>query len=216
MISPVHNNDRDIFYQNENVNKLVDLSLKNLDNHIFQDILDLIAYIEVNIIDSKVQLFKNQYGHEELYENIKNLLFLIYDDDKDNLRGSFLELLIFKYLNNKFGSQKGYIADLNCNIKIFNDISIKTVDVFAACFSKGFICECKINHKYFDGDDLRNLNELYHKSHNFLKPFVITLASKHFIEKKLTEIALEDTTNVFVHWNDINVISFEDVNTFFS
>ena len=217
MIKSIHINDRDVFYENEHLNQIVNLSLNNIDNHLFFDILDLISEIPIKYIDLKINLFKNKHGNEELYDTIRNILISIYSDiNIDNLRGSFLELLIFKFLNKKYDDENNYISDLNCKIRIFNYISVKTVDIFALCEKKGFICECKINQKYFDSNDLKNLNEIYNTSQKVLEPYIITLAPKKIIEDKLYEITLNDQSNVLVHWRDITIISIDEINSFFS
>ena len=47
MIKSIHINDRDVFYENEHLNQIVNLSLNNIDNHLFFDILDLISEIPI-------------------------------------------------------------------------------------------------------------------------------------------------------------------------
>ena len=206
-----------LFYHNNYVNQLVDLALWNIEDKIFLDILNLIStYNNINTINRLLLLFKYDADDSkiQIYDQVKLLLDNIYlDKDKDNLRGVFLELLTFKYLNNNFPIIK---SDLDCHVVIDGVKCKKTVDVFALWEYDGFISECKINHKYFEDHDLSTLNTLYFNSEKKLSPYIITLASEDLINEKLNEIALEDDTNIIVHWAYLNVISIDNIHEFFS
>ena len=107
-----------LFYHNKYVNQLVDLALGNIEDKIFLDMLNLISTGNVNTINRLLLLFKYDADDSkiQIYDQVKLLLDNIYlDKDKDNLRGVFLELLTFKYLNNNFPIIK---SDLDCHVVI--------------------------------------------------------------------------------------------------
>lgn len=141
-----------------------------------------------------------------LIENIQN------NKDYNNLRGVFLELLTYGYLERKYKT-----TDLSkeCFVKIDNFKSSKTVDVFARCDLKGFICECKVSHNNFDASDISNLNEIYFNSYNILSPYIISLSDKLSIMDHLNRIVLSDNSNCIVHLNNIKIICSDNFNDFF-
>lgn len=221
MIKPIPSTNVNKYYENEHVNKLVDISLEYLGDKIFlQNILTLLTLRDWNKIKHLIIVFKhNDKINVGVYENIeclfKSICYSI--PDQDNLRGCVLELIIYKFLKQKYylDENSSQIA-LDCYVEILGVKSKKTVDVFALCGQKGFICECKISHKNFDSHDVANLNQLYYDSFKILSPYIVTLAPQNFIERKLTEIALNDETNVWVHWNDLHIISIDNIVNFLS
>lgn len=221
MIRPIPLKDRDKFYQNEEINNLVNLSLDNLDNDLFLDIIHLIQRENLKYIHKIINLCKSRVteSQKEIYEFIESNFDMIYSDElnKDNLRGAFLELLVYKFLNNKYSSESSYVSSLNCTVEISgNSDDYRTVDVFASCLEKGFISENKIGVLSFEDHDIENLNKIYVDSDYHLKPYIITLASQKFINQKLNEILQEDHSNVWVQCRVIKVISANNIKSFFS
>ena len=131
------------------------------------------------------------------------------------MRGTFLELIVYKFLNNKYSGLSGYISALDCYVEIFGNKSEKTVDVFAFCGSKGFVSENKISERYFEDHDLENLNRIHVESNYYLKPYIITLAPKNYIERKLNSISSQ-SLNTWVEWSNIEIISIENMDNFLS
>ncbi len=221
MIRPIPLHDRDKFYQNYEVNTLVDISLNNLDNKLFLNILHLIQSRNLKFVHRKIDLYKSRVDEfqKEVYNNIGACFDIIYGDEvnKDNLRGAFLELLVYKFLNNKYSSEKEYKSSLHCIVEIFGKSEdYKTVDVFAFWGTEGFISENKISHKFFENHDIENLNKIYVDSEYYLKPYIVTLATKMYIDKKFEELFLDDSSNAWVYGGDIKVISANNLESFFS
>ena len=154
---------------------------------------------------------------KDIYNNIECCFDKIYSDEvnKDNLRGAFLELLVHKFLNDKFASNPRYMGEMHCNVEIFGNDNYRTVDVFAFCGNTGFVSENKIGALYFENHDIENLNRIYVDSNYYLKPYIITLATKSFINKQLKDILREDSSNAWVHCRDINIISADNIEDFF-
>lgn len=90
----------------------------------------------------------------------------------------------------------------------------KTVDVFWG--SEGFVSESKISHKFFEKHDIENLNRIYVDSQHYLKPYIITLATKSYIDSQLNELLFQDSTNAWVFGGHVKVISLDDLESFFS
>lgn len=219
MIRPIPMHDRDKFYENKYLNTIVDVSLDNLGNNLFFMIIDLIYHKNLKYVHRIIDLYKSrEIGSYEIYNNIGHCFDEIYGDEinKDNLRGAFLELLVFKFLNIKYSSEKGYESSLHCIVEIFGNSDYKTVDVFAFWEKEGFISENKISHKFFDNQDIENLNKIYVDSEYYLKPYIITLATKRYIDAKLNELLLDDLTNAWAFGGHIKVISADNLESFFS
>lgn len=220
MIKPIPLHDRDKFYQNDEVNTLVDISLSNLDNKLFLNILHLIQSRNLKFVHKTIEGYKSRVDgfQKEVYNNIATCFDIIYRDEinKDNLRGAFFELIVHKFLNDKYGSNPRYKGALHCNVEIFGNTDYKTVDVFAFCGNKGLISENKIGSLYFENHDIKNLNKIYVDSNGYLKPYIITLATKSFIDEKLKELFSEDPSNAWVFGGNIKVISANDIKSFFS
>lgn len=220
MIRPIPLNDRDEFYQNKEINNLVDLSLDNLDDNLFLMIINLIQQKNLKFVHKIIDKYKSRVNDSqiEIYENIKDSFDRIYNDErnKDNLRGAYLELLVYKFFEVKYSSNPSYIGALHCNVEIHGNSDYKTVDVFASCWDKGFISENKIGFSFFEDHDIENLNKIYVDSEYHLKPYIITLASQKFIDKKLNDILQEDHSNVWVQCSVIKVISANNIKSFFS
>ena len=181
--------------------------------------MTLITSRDLDKIKQLNELFKSHSENVALYDKIIILFEKIHHDSGicDNLRGTFLELVTHDFLKRKYDTpENSFKSALDCYVEILGTKSKRTVDVFALCEGKGFVCECKISHKYLEGHDLANLNQIYNDSHKILSPFIITLSPQKFIEKKLTNIALEDDANILVHWNEINILSLDNLSKFFS
>ena len=163
---PSHNSHE--IYKDKNINELVDFSLDNLNDDLFMDILTLITYGNLKLVDKLINKFKShaRYSKKESYDYLKSLFHSLYDGEisKEEVRGTFLELLVFKYLNSKFSHYDGYMSDLDCFIEICGNKSERTVDVFAFWGFKGFVSENKISERYFEDHDLDNLNKIYNDS----------------------------------------------------
>lgn len=220
MIRPIPLHDRDKFYKNKYLNTIVDVSLDNLGNKLSLMIINLITHRNLKYVHKIIDLYKSrEIGSHEIYNNIEHCFDEIYSDEinKDNLRGAFLELLVYKFLNNKYSSEKRYESSLHCIVEIFgNSDDYKTVDVFAFWGTEGFISENKIGYKFFENHDIENLNKLYIDSKYYLKPYIITLATKSYIDAHLTELFLKDSTNAWVFGGYIKVISADNLESFFS
>lgn len=216
-IESIHVDNSDKFYENEYLIELVDIALKNYDNDFFDDILGFI------MMGSKYEmlsiLFKNKHkSQEDLVNIILSLINNILNDNQcDNLRGAFLELLIFNFLDKKYAiKKKDYDIDINCFVKIDDEKSDKTVDVFAHCMNNGFICEAKLRHENFTKDHISNLKKIFISSNNILSPYIVTLADRMHICNKLKKIVQEDYSNFWVNLDDITVVSIDELNSFFS
>lgn len=220
MIRAIPLHDRDKFYQNRDVNALVDLSLDNLNNKLFLDIIHLIQSRNLKFVHKTIEKYKSRVDgfQKEIYNNIGCCFDRIYGDElnKDNLRGAFLELIVHKFLNKKYGSNPEYNGAIHCNLEISGNTNYKTVDVFAFSSDIGFVSENKIGVFYFENHDIENLKKIYVDSKHCLKPYIITLATKSYIDTKLTELYLDDSTNVWVNGEGINIISADNIESFFS
>lgn len=209
------------FCKNKDLLRLVDLSLEHFENHIFDDILTLISTSNISVINLLFNKFKSNQDFQEdkIYEELQVLINSIYSTfERDNLRGSFLEILIFKLLDNKYDFlKKGYLNGIDGYIEINGIRSERTVDVFAMCeFLKGFVCECKINAQGFEDHDIRNLNNIFTDSHEILSPYIVSLSPKSHIDKKLSKLYSNDSSNAYVHGGFIEIISIDDFVKFFN
>ena len=220
MIKPIPSKNTNEYYKDKYINRLVDLSLENIDTKFFLNILHLIQHRSLKHVNKKITMFKSRVDEsiKSKYDELKYIFEKIYEDDskKDNLRGTFLELIVYKFLYNKYSSIPGYISALDCYVEIFGNVSIRTVDVFAFCGNKGFVSENKISEVYFENHDIENLNRIYNDSNHYLKPYIITLAPQKYIENKLSIISSDDDVNVWVHWGDIKIVSIDNIASFFS
>lgn len=220
MIKAIPLHDRDKFYQNEYINNLVDVSLANLDNKLFLNILHLIQGSNLKYVHKTIALYKSRVdeSQKEIYNNIELNFDRIYSDElnKDNLRGAFLELIVHKFLNNKYSSNPTYNGAVHCNVEIFGNDNYKTVDVFAFCGNTGLVSENKVGSFYFENHDIENLNKIYVESEYYLKPYIITLATDSLINERLNEILQEDSSNTWVHCRDIKIVSASNIDDFFS
>lgn len=207
------------FYNNKHVNRLVDISLEHLGSPVFNDVLLLITSQNLDKIKKYFSLFKSKpyYDHDELYCELQWLFDLIYNDvNCDNLRGVFLELLVFRSLYKKYGIYSNNSMSLECFVEIGDFKSSRTVDIFALCNYKGLVAECKLGSKYFEKHDIENLNKIFNYSNKILSLFIISLAPLRFIQDKLYNIVQEDDTNLWVHLDAINIISSENIGSFLS
>lgn len=207
------------FYNNKHVNRLVDISLEHLGSPVFNDVLLLITSQNLDKIKKYFSLFKSKpyYDHDEVYRELQWLFDLIYNDvNCDNLRGVFLELLVFRSLYKKYGIYSNNSMSLECFVEIGDFKSSRTVDIFALCNYKGLVAECKLGSKYFEKHDIENLNKIFNYSNKILSPFIISLAPLRFIQDKLYNIVQEDDTNLWVHLDAINIISSENIGSFLS
>lgn len=220
MIKFTPSSNQNKMYNDVDLIRLVEISLDNFNNILFEDILAIIRTSNINIINS---LFKKFESHddfnEELYEELNHLIKNIYSKvEVDNLRGSFLELLVFKLLDRKYGIiSKKFLYGIDGHIWINGVKCKRTVDVFVMCeLFKGFICECKINAGGFESHDIKNLNDIFISSNEILFPYVISLSSESFINEKLSELYRDDFSNAFVHGQYIKIISLDNFIEFFS
>lgn len=216
MIKSEHLDDRNIFFDNHYLNRLVTLSLENLDNNVFLNIITLITLDTIDTVENMMPIIKSdpECSDTTVYDDVLNIFKEIHKSKhSSNLRGAFLELLTFKFINKKYGP---FQLDFDCYV-ITNGIkSEKTVDVFALCENfQGLVCECKISHNNFKEYHLSNLNTIFYNSNNILTPYIITFSSQNLIEKILIKIVQDDETNVYVHLNDIHVISNTNIMDFF-
>ena len=214
-IESIHVEHSDKFYENKYLKELVDIALENYNNDFFDDILGFIMMGNENLST----LFKKKHNaNEDLVNSILSLITNIFNDNQcDSLRGAFLELLIFNFLDKKYSIKDNYSdIDINCFVKIDDKKSEKTVDVFAHCINKGFICEAKLKHINFTGEYLSELKRIFLLSDNILSPYIITLADRRTICNKLKNIVQEDYSNSWVNLDDINIVSIDELNSFFS
>lgn len=218
MIKSIALKSHNEFFQNKYLNDLVELSLENLDNDIFLNIITLIKMTNLDKIKEIIPMFKLDPDcvDASVYDEVLELFKEIYsNDDSSNLRGTFLELLTFKFINKKY---QVLHSDLDCYVSYSEEIkSERTVDVFALCDNfKGVVCECKLSHINFKDYHLANLNNIFHNSNKILMPYIITFSSKRLITNKLLKIVLEHSTNVDVYLGDINIISNSNLSDFFN
>ncbi|WP_407454394.1 hypothetical protein [Methanobrevibacter sp.] len=149
-----------------------------------------------------------------IYDDILVLFNEIYNESySSNLRGAFLELLTFKFINKKFNPHQ---SDLDCYVVTSGIKSERTVDVFALCDNfKGMVCECKISHNNFRDYHISNLNNIFHGSNEILAPYIVTCSSKKLITDKLIKIVREHNTNRDVYLGHVKVISNSNLSDFF-
>lgn len=202
------------FYTDENLKKLVDLTLENFDNRLFEDILALISTDNLVVVDDLINQFKSENDNQfkDIYSELYGILKKIYKTkNKDNLRGSFLELIIFKILDKKYGIIKNrFDYGINGFIEINGKKSKKTIDVFSLCKLEGFVCECKIKSSGFENHDIENLNWIYICSNEILIPYIISLSSESFLNEKLSELYIDDFSNAFVNGQYIKIVSIDN------
>ncbi|MGN0104876.1 hypothetical protein [Methanobrevibacter ruminantium] len=209
------------FYQDDNLKRLVNITLEYFNTRVFEDILALISTDDLVLIRRLISKFKsdddNSFGN--IYDELSVILTDIYNEkNRDNLRGCFLELIVFELLNKKYDIiSNRYEYGINGFLKINGQECKRSVDVFALCdMFKGFVCECKINSNGFEDHDIENLNLIYIHSHNILSPYVVSLSPRFFIERKLNELYKNDDSNVIVHGQFIKIISMTDFINFFN
>lgn len=216
MINSMHSENHNDFYENQYLNKLVDLSLDNLDNDVFLNIITLIKLPNLESVKKSIPYVKldPECLDVTVYDEIFNLFKEIYAENYfSNLRGVFLELLTFKFINKKYNPMK---SDFDCYVMVDEIKSERTVDVFALCADfRGIICECKISHNNFKYYNLSNLNNLFNNSNKILIPYIITLSTEELIMDKLINIVREHSTNVDVYLGHIKIISNTNISDFF-
>lgn len=209
------------FYQDANLKKLVNITLEYFNTRVFEDILALISTDDLILISRLITQFKsdNDNPFRNIYDELSDILTNIYNEkNKDNLRGCFLELIVFELLNRKYDIiSNRYEYGINGFLKINGEECKRSVDVFALCnMFNGFVCECKINTKGFEDHDIENLNLIYIHSYKILSPYVVSLSPRFFIEEKLNELYKNDDSNVIVHGQFIKIISMSDFINFFN
>lgn len=215
-IKSIHSDNHNKFFQDKYLNKLVDLSLENLENDVFLNIITLIKLPNLENIKNIIPQFKLDPDCEDIsvYDEILSIFNEIYNEKEyANIKGSFLELLTFKFINRKYDVYK---SDFDCYVELDGVKSDKTVDVFALCINlKGFICECKLSHINFKDYHLSNLNNIFKNSNDILLPYIITFSNRELIRDKLITIVKDDDTNSDVYLGLIKIISNNNLSDFF-
>lgn len=217
MIKSEHSKNHNSFFENPQLNQLVDLSLQNLDNDVFLNIITLITLKSLGQIEKNISLCKADPDCLDvtIYNDILSIFEKIFTEtSSSNLRGAFLELLTFKFINKKYNP---YQSDFDCYV-ITNGIkSEKTVDVFALCENfKGIVCECKLSHTNLKDSHLSNLNKIYHNSEKILVPYIIALSKRELVDEALNQIVENHDNNTFVYLGEVNIISNSNLSDFFN
>lgn len=216
IIKSINSENHNKFFDDVYLNKLVEISLENLDNNVFLNVITLIKMPELDGIKGIIPQFKLDPDciDETIYDEILSIVDEIYNNkNSSNLRGTFLELLTFKFINKKFN-----IVDSNydCFVKIDDFKSDRTVDVFGLYSNlKGIVCECKLSHNNFKDYHLSNLNNIYNNSNKILFPYVISFSNYDMIMGALYKLVEEDNINLDVHMGNIKVISNTNLEDFF-
>lgn len=212
MIKFIPSNNNHGFYKNKSINRLADISLEHLSDELFNDIILLIKYRKIKYIDRIINLYKSKNEeYSEIYDELKSLFHLIYDNKQcDNLRGLFLELLIYKGLSKKYKMSK-YKWDIYLDgfVSVNGIKSKRTVDICLLFEDNGLIGECKISHLFFEAHDIQNLNQIFHCSEKKLKPYIISLADLDMLQDELFNI-VKDETNIWCNLENIELISVRD------
>lgn len=216
-IEPIICSDHDNYYNNSDLIKLVELCLDSTSYELIYNVLLLIKRPKLS--NELLNKFKEnpKLANNTIYDDINQILINIYDDKNiDNLRGTFLELIIYKYLDKKYDITLSKYAEIgyNCFVEINGKRSEKTVDIFALCSLNGFICECKINAYNLDEYDISNLNKLYINSQKILKPHIITLSYNEPIKEHLTNVISNSEDEIWVNTSNIKIISLDNFEDF--
>jgi hypothetical protein len=137
---------------------------------------------------------------------VTNKLAKIYEptQDTDNLRGAFLESIVYKLLSAKFSVQS-YKSGLSCFVIIVTKSawrSGKTVDVAFWSQSIGECHECKVK-RGIDEKHIKNLNDISSNSFRLIKVAITTLHESNTFLNQLPPIPLD---NVFVYGRE-NIFS---------
>ncbi len=141
---------------------------------------------------TKTLSFENAKGLLTRYLKASDLLLHVYESGKDtgNLRGAFLERLVYELLRQKYGDN-GIAYELWCKVTVEDDgetwTSARTVDAAAWDGKEGECHECKVKQGV-DKDDINNLIEIHKNSSESLEVVLSTLRTAETFSQILASL----------------------------
>ena len=212
-ISYVENHSMDKFHDDEDIQILVEICLKNYDTFIFDDIIGSITFKNKNLLRDFLNEAKNKYISSvelELFDKYQNCLLNLFDNPRiKNLKGAFLEVLSFKIFELAFNPFK---TAKDCNVLIDDFKSKLTVDIAMEYAGSGLICECKVPISKFNGDIFENLLEIKTNSLSYFHPYAVTLESQERMDAK--KIRIETAVDEVCNLDEIIFVCREDMGNF--
>lgn len=205
--------DRDIFYHDDRVKKIVSTLLTN-NTRIRCEIMRLINFayksdmFDKRIVNLGVMYSKNTMHNHLLWNCYYPHLYNIYRDPMvDNLRGAVLEkyvyeLLLLKYRerNNLSINCKVYINEVNCGGSV-DAFYYSHLDEFGETY------ECKMNPDHLDHKDITILLNIYRYSESKIKPCIATFQNTEAIDVRLRDLKYFSNNICVYGVNNIQEIS---------
>ena len=181
------------YYQNPDLKRLTELCFDSSSYELIFNILLIIKNPKLS--HELLEKFKEnpKTDNKMIYEEIGQIMNNIYNNkDIGNLRGTFLEMIIYEYMNRKYDINNSKYAKIeyNCFVNINGEKSNKTVDIYALCGLNGFVCECKIGIYNLDEYDISNLNQLHINSNKILNPYIFTLSYAEQVKEHIMKILI--------------------------
>lgn len=214
-ISYKENHSMDEFYNDENIEVLVNICLKNYNTFIFDDIIGSITLKNKESVLNFLNESKTKYNTTdqlELFNEFKQSLLNLFEDSKiKNLKGAFLEVLSFKIFELEF---KPYKTSKDCKVLIDDFESNLTVDIAMEYSDSGLICECKVPASRFNWDIFKNLLEIKSQSLDYFNAYAVTLDTKQRLDAKKTRIS--NTVDEAVNLDEIICIHRENISNLMS
>ena len=214
-ISYKENHSMDEFYNDENIEVLVNICLKNYNTFIFDDIIGSITLKNKESVLNFLKESKTKYNtvdQLELFNEFKQSLLNLFEDSKiKNLKGAFLEVLSFKIFELEF---KPYKTSKDCKVLIDDFESNLTVDIAMEYGGSGLICECKVPASRFNWDVFKNLLEIKSQSLDYFNAYAVTLDTKQRLDAKKTRIS--NTVDEAVNLDEIICIHRENISNLMS
>ena len=199
------------FYNNDDLQNLVNFSLDHMGEDVFDDILLLITRTNLKKLNIYLEIMESHYiqlDDVEIFNLLKEyFLEVYYDKNLPNLIGAFLELLSFNAFKNLY---EIYEYSLDCTVCIDDWCSSKTVDIGINCFDFGLAGECKVSRKNFNRGHINNLLDIRFQSDNFFSLFLISLDNKREMCLKLREIKREEDEMDLSHINIVHRNNFKE------
>ncbi len=195
--------DRSRFIQHSAISKAIDCIL-NIEKPYQSEVMQLVG--ELLFFKNK-QAFTKAFSRKlkildlsetednpicNMFIQVVDFLLGIYGPTQDtaNLRGAFVEAMVFKLLSYKF---RGYTPKTGTPVFVIISnnstewISNKTVDVAFWSYPIGECHECKVNGEKLTSEAVENLREIYAKSGNRISVAITTLHERDMLKKILLQ-----------------------------
>lgn len=209
-LKTIPKNDRKVFHEDTRVNKIVNLLL-NDDTESYREIIDVInTAFDIHNLQESIDDLIHINANPRFWEYIP-FLWTIYDDRTQcaNLRGALLERLVYKLLENKYGTDCD--SNISCYVCIDSWISQKSVDVFfyisAEDFGESF--ECKVNPDRIEKSHIDNLKQIFIKSDEKIYSGIVAFASKKALERRAKELKSTIEPVQLFGWENLKEIAIK-------